>query len=116
VNIRSALAVDSAGDQIISTLVQCVIKSFQPALATIFVLIQKKSLQKQFSTIKNRNFKKLTRSQMKIYKKICENLRTKNGSAYAQLTRKFSKIETQGKIDRKESKFFSSKSYGPARF
>ncbi len=53
---------------------------------------------------------------MKIYKKICEYLRTKNGSAYAQLTRKFSKIETQAKIDRKESKFFSSKAYGPAKF
>ena len=40
---------------------------------------------------------------MKIYKKICENLRTKNGSAYAQLTRKFSKIETLTKIERKKS-------------
>jgi hypothetical protein len=46
---------------------------------------------------------------MKIYKKMV--LRV-----YAQLMRKFSKIETQAKIDRKESKFFSSKAYGPAKF
>jgi hypothetical protein len=104
---ENSFGVDSACDQIIFTWAQCVIKSFLRWLSQHlqkFSYLLKKSLTKTIFDHKESKFQKTNKVPNENVQKICENLRTKNGSAYAQWTRKFSKIETLTKIERKKSK------------